>query len=47
MRSVIDMGEVASLVASLKARMTLELQSRFDWDAIEQEQGKFELKSPM
>ena len=29
-------------MASLKAKMTLELQSPFGWDAIEQEQRNFE-----
>ena len=38
-----DTGELGLLVASRKARMTLELQGRFDWDATEQEQDS----SPM
>ena len=43
-----DKGEVGLLVACLQARMTLELQSRFDWDAIEQEQGNYTFgSSPM
>ena len=36
--SAIDNDEVGSLVASFKARMTMELQGRFDWEAPQQEQ---------
>ena len=41
--AAIDMGEVGSILASLKASVTMELQGRFDWEATEQEHRNFEL----
>ena len=43
--SATDLGEVGSLVASLKAHMPMESQDRFDWEVIQQEQEDFELKT--
>ena len=42
--SAIIASEVGSLVARLKANMSSDLEARVAWDAIDQEQGHFELK---
>ena len=39
-----DPNQIRDLVARVKVNMPLNVQGCFDWDAIEQEQGNYELK---